>query len=831
MASKKTGRAGQWAASLKKKRGDNVRRKNLMRAYFVLALLAVGAVVIALHLSTSSIKNAAALRQHAENNQLLDTVLRPQRGNIYDANMELLAQSANVKAVVCWPSKFLAIEDEDERAAIMTAIADALAPLVDKKPETVLAQLKKTKNSSLSIRVQAEKPMSDAVSLYLFGRKKTSTEEGVAAASYLYTTKDATGAKVKDKFYAASVVGLDPDTKRYYPKGTFASSLLGFTGRDDVGLYGLEQQFNKELTGIPGRKLTAQNAAGGDMASDYDNYTDPIDGNSLVLTLDATIQRYLERELAQAQKDTKANATSGIVMDVQSGAVLAMAGTPSYDLNRPMEVSDEQVRKALEKINTAEAKKKDTDTKLTEAERKEKALTDAQNNMQKNHAITDIYYPGSVFKCLTAAMALEEKVWGLGDHYYDTGSLQLGGRTYHCHKRTGHGDQDFTHALMNSCNTYFITVGQKIGVQKFSDYFEAFGLTEQTGFSTFAETKPKAGVTYHAGKTMSVVDLASSSFGQSFQVTPLQMLTAISAIANGGKLMTPYIVDRELDAQGNTVKKNEPTMRRQVVSADTAAKVTEMMRQVVVDGTGKNGYVPGYRVAGKTGTSQKMVTSEHDGKYVASFVCFAPADNPKIACIITIDEPGNGQINGSVLAAPVAERVMEDSLIYLNVVPQYSDTQKIGSTYSEKEMYYDEVPKVVGKDIKEAQELVKKNLLTARVIGEGDKIVSQVPAAGEHLYKDGVVLLYTTKEAREKNTTAPDFMHMTPDEAKAAAASAGLHLLVKSDLPSLVDGVRVVPRAYRQSLAPGKSFPQGSTVTVTFKKYSSETEYTGTFVE
>jgi stage V sporulation protein D (sporulation-specific penicillin-binding protein) len=772
----------------------------------VLIVICISFAGIGVSLWGKAIVHGDEYRAKAEQNQLQDSEISPTRGKIYDSNMELLAESASVKAVVCWPAKFLDISNEDERENIMKAISKEIAPLINSTAEAVLSKLKLTQYGSLTLRSQAEKPMSDAVSLYLFGKKATDTEPEVDGKSFSYTkVEEKPHKEYKFNFFAATVIGLDPDTKRYYPKGSFASTLIGFTGAGDEGRAGLEYQFNTELTGIPGRKITAKDAAGGEMDAAYDTYTDPVQGHSLVLTLDATIQRYLERELKQAQKDTQANATYGIVMEVQTGAILAMAGTPSYDLNEPFTITDTRALEAIAAI-------KNPTEKLA-------AENTAVNNMWKNHAIADIYYPGSVFKVITSSMALEEKTWDMNRLYTDTGSIKIGGRTYHCHKLSGHGTQDFTQALMNSCNPYFVSVGQSVGVQKFSDYFEGFGFTEQTGFSPFAEAKPKPGVTYYPRKSMSIVDLASASFGQSFQVTPLQMLTAVNAIANGGKLMQPYIVARELDADGNTVKKNEPTVRRQVISADTSAKVTEMMRQVVIAGTGKNGYVPGYRVAGKTGTSQKMLSGEHDGKYVASFVCFAPADNPKLAMLITIDEPV-GAYNGSQIAAPVAERVMEDSLIYLNVPPQYTD--------EEKAVYFNEVPAVQGKAVSDAKTALEKAHLTVKVVGGGKNVVSQVPAAGEHLYRDGVVLLYTTKESKEKTAIVPDFLNKSPNEAKALAANAGLNLKYAANL---IAGGRDIPKAYRQDLSPGLEVAQGRTVTVYFKSYVSESDYTPYFVD
>jgi len=790
----------------RKKRTNNAYDRGIKRARSVLALICAGFMVIAGSLWSKAIIHGDEYRAKAEQNQLHDSEIRPMRGRIYDSNMELLAESASVKAVVCWPAKFLDIKKEDERERIMTAISKDIAPLINSTPEAVLSKLKLTRYGALTLRSQAEKPMSDAVSQYLFGKRRTETEPRIEPTGYKYTkVEEKPHKEYESTFYASSVIGLDPDTKRYYPKGSFASTLIGFTGAGDEGRAGLEFQFNKELTGIPGRKTTAKDAAGNDMSSSFDAYTDPVQGHSLVLTLDATIQRYLERELKQAQRDTEANATYGIAMDAQTGAILAMAGTPNYDLNEPFKITDQRALDAIAKISNPVEK--------------EKAENYAVNHMWKNNAIADMYYPGSVFKCLTAAMALEEKTWDMKQRYTDTGSIRISNRKYHCHKAGGHGTQDFTQALMNSCNPYFVSVGQSVGAQKFSDYFEGFGLTEQTGFSPFAEAKPKPGITYYPRQSMSIVDLASASFGQSFQVTPLQMLTSIVSIANGGKLMQPYIVARELDADGNTVKKNEPIVKRQVISKDTADKVTEMMRQVVIAGTGKNGYIPGYRAAGKTGTSQKMVTGERDGKYVASFVCFAPADNPRIATLITIDEPV-GAYNGSQIAAPVAERVMEDSLIYLNVPPQYTD--------EEKAIYFNQVPAVQGKSIKEAEDALKKANLKARVVGNGKSVVTQVPAKGEHLHRDGIVLLYTTKASQEKKATVPNFRNLTPGEAQTAAANAGLNLKFNANLAAVG---RETPRAYRQDLQEGLEVTQGRTVTVYFKSHVLDTDYTPFFVD
>ncbi|MCL2023251.1 MAG: penicillin-binding transpeptidase domain-containing protein [Oscillospiraceae bacterium] len=799
----------------------------------LIALLVLGFLGTATSLFFKTVVHGDELRAKAEQNQLHDTEIRPTRGRIYDSNMELLAESANVMKVVCWPHRFLSIEDEKERTRIMKAISNDLAPLIDVPAETILSKFKLTHLGSLTLKSQAEKPVSDKVLVYLYGDKGDPDTKEDDIPRTVYTYKNAENEEIK--FYPTNVIGQDPDTKRYYPKGSFASTLLGFTGTDDVGRAGLEYQYDKELTGIPGRKTTAKNAQGNDMAAAYDSYTDPVQGHSLVLTLDATIQRFLERELKQTLYDTQANATYGIVMEIATGAVLAMSSMPNYDLNNPRRITDTRIVDKIAGIKTIQdvtdekvlaeiARIKDPAKKLEaqlEAVKnfKQKTQEDAINNQWKNHSIANMYYPGSVFKCITAAMALEEKTWGMSQRYTDTGSIKISNRTYHCHKRTGHGNQDFTDALVNSCNPYFVSVGQSVGVQKFSDYFEGFGFTERTGFSEFAETKPRPGVTYYSRNSMSIVDLGSGSFGQSLQVTPLQMITAISAIANGGKLMQPYIVERELDENGNTVKKNDPTVKRQVISKETADKVTGMMLEVVNVGTGKNGYIPGYRVAGKTGTSQKMVTGEQDGKYISSFVCFAPADDPKIAILITVDEPV-GAYGGSVVAAPVAGRIMEDSLSYLNVPRQY--------TKDELDLYRNKVPSVEDKSVGDAEKTLKAANLESKIIGGGEKVLTQVPAKGEYLHKNGIVLLYTTKASLAKKTKVPDFSNMTLNEAKAAAAKAGLNLKYAASFITTRTGV---PRAFDQDLNKGLVVEQGRDVTVYFRNLVSNEDYTPFFVD
>ena len=582
------------------------------------------------------------------------------------------------------------------------------------------------------------------------------------------------------------VIGLDPDTKRYYPFGNFASTVIGMTNSDNNGRAGLELKYNDTLTGVPGRIITAKDANSGLMSSNYETKFDAEQGTSLVLTIDKTVQYYLEKGLSQAVKDNKAASAYGIVMEVDTGAILAMATMPDYNLNEPSVITDKAVLKELSKI-------KDEDEY-------DVAYNNAVYLMWRNRAISDTYEPGSVFKIFTAAAGLEEGVVSSSSTYNCTGSIRVAENIINCHKHSGHGTQTFTQGLMNSCNPFFITIGQDLGTERFYKYFEAFGFTETTGVDLPAEAVPAADITYHSREKMGIAQLSSSAFGQTFQASAIQMITAVSAVANGGKLMQPYVVAKKLDQDGNTVFETTPTVKRQVISENTSETVIGMMEMVVAEGTGKNAYIPGYRVAGKTGTSEKLTV---DGQYIASFVGCAPADDPKIAVLIIIDEPQGASHGGGAIAAPVAGSVIEQTLKYMNVEPVYTDEElsKINAV----------TPDVSNVSVSAAKSTLAAEGFTARVVGKGDKVITQYPIKGQSIPMGGVVVLYTEANVKDTMSVVPNLTGLSISEANARAVNAGYNIKVSG---AALDSEVV---SYRQSVAEGTKAELGSTITVYFK--------------
>ena len=689
-------------------------------------------------------------RTEAEAQQLSDTVVSADRGVIYDANMNVLAESASAWLVYVNPSK---IKDEAQKNLVATGLSKILG---DVKAETISEKISNKDYSYVKIKSRIEYNAKTAISEFV---------------------------KENDLY---EVIGLDPDTKRYYPFGNFASTVIGMTNSDNNGRAGLELKYNDTLTGVPGRIITAKDANSGLMSSNYETKFDAEQGTSLVLTIDKTVQYYLEKGLSQAVKDNKAASAYGIVMEVDTGAILAMATMPDYNLNEPSVITDKAVLKELSKI-------KDEDEY-------DVAYNNAVYLMWRNRAISDTYEPGSVFKIFTAAAGLEEGVVSSSSTYNCTGSIRVAENIINCHKHSGHGTQTFTQGLMNSCNPFFITIGQDLGTERFYKYFEAFGFTETTGVDLPAEAVPAADITYHSREKMGIAQLSSSAFGQTFQASAIQMITAVSAVANGGKLMQPYVVAKKLDQDGNTVFETTPTVKRQVISENTSETVIGMMEMVVAEGTGKNAYIPGYRVAGKTGTSEKLTV---DGQYIASFVGCAPADDPKIAVLIIIDEPQGASHGGGAIAAPVAGSVIEQTLKYMNVEPVYTDEElsKINAV----------TPDVSNVSVSAAKSTLAAEGFTARVVGKGDKVITQYPIKGQSIPMGGVVVLYTEANVKDTTSVVPNLTGLSISEANARAVNAGYNIKVSG---AALDSEVV---SYRQSVAEGTKAELGSTITVYFK--------------
>ena len=743
-------------------------------------LLSVGIFgVTSVNLARIQLVDSEQYKEQAEKNQLHDTEVSAERGIIYDANGTVLAKSASVWKVYIRPNR---IDNEDFK----NDLCRKLSEITGIEIESIKDKADKSGYAYLVVKRQIELEEKKAI---------TDLLEKCYTCIVLEENEDGTLKNVEKDIYYSSVIGLDPDVKRYYPYSTLASNVIGFTGTDDIGRSGVELKYDTTLTGTPGRIITAQNGKSDVMSQEFETYYDATQGTSLVLTIDEVIQRYLEDSLEQAYVDSKGAGAYGIVMDVNTGAIKAMASMPDYDLNAPQTLSEKEQADLEEEYPEDIA-----------------ARNQARNNLLyskwRNFIVSDSYEPGSVFKTVTAAAILEENIATPETTFTCTGKVQVEDRTMRCHKRTGHGFQTFTQGLMNSCNPFFITYGQKLGSEKFYEYFEAFGFTEKTGIDLPAESSPVAGVTYHSLNSMGIVELSSSCFGQSFQVTPIQMVTALACIANGGKLMTPYLVAKQLDQTGNVISETQPKVRRQVISEETANTVAEMMEAVVSIGTGKNAYVSGYRVAGKTGTSQKLGKK---GSYVSSFGCFAPANDAEIAVLILIDEPV-GQINGGQICAPVAAQVIEKTLEYMNVERQYTD--------KEREHLDVAAPNFIGQSVGEAKSQLKQNGMEVKVVGKGETVTAQMPAYNQTMPQNGIMVLYTEAEAERLTVTVPDLRMMTVSQANKYALAAGLNIKISGN--ALNAGELV---SYDQSYDPGEEVEYGKTITVYFKSNTNVNDY------
>lgn len=706
-------------------------------------LYGIGALIYA------GLINGEENRLKAERNQLSDTQIAAERGTIYDSNMNVLAKSASAWLVYINPSQ---IKDDTQKELVVNGLSRILGVDAD----SVRTKAEKTKTGYQKIAGEVETDVKEALEAYIDENSDNKL---------------------------STIIGIDPDTKRYYPYSSFASTIIGFTNSDDQGVGGIEMQYDDDLTGVSGRIITAKNAQQGSMSSDYETTYDAKPGESLVLTIDEVIQYYLEQGLEQALVDTGAKYAYGIVMDTDTGAILGMTSKPDFDLNNPRKISNAALSETIAAI--------------TDDTQRAQETTNALYAQWRNRTISDTYEPGSVFKTVVVSAALEEGVVDLNTTYTCTGGIQVADNYQRCWKPGGHGHETLTQGLMNSCNPFFITIGQSLGEERFYKYFEAFGFTEKTGIDLPAEAKPVAGKTYHALESMGISELSSSSFGQTFQVSPIQMITAVNTIANGGKLMQPYVVDSKLDSDGNVVYKTTPTGKRQVISEKTASTVADMMEQVVSIGTGKNAYVAGYHVAGKTGTSEKIGI---EGAYIASFAGFAPADNPEISILIAIDEP-TGEHGGGAVAAPIAGMLLEKIMTYLNVEPQYEDDElsNISSV----------APSLVGKSVGDAKVSAAK--FTVKVVGSGTKVISQTPAAGQQMRTGGVIVVYTEENAAKQTATVPNLCNMSMSQANSAAVNAGFNIR----LSGTTNSGEVL--SYKQSVNAGEEAEIGSVITVYFK--------------
>ncbi|MBQ8782187.1 MAG: PASTA domain-containing protein [Clostridia bacterium] len=754
-----------------KKSKKVTRKETMIRSIVVLALIIILFIANIASLFYVQIVNGDTYKAYAENNQLEDNVITAQRGVIYDCNMNILAESAAVWKVYVNPSNFTTSQSKIPESVLKQGLDDVSNKLAEIF-ELDAAELKEKFVSQSSykyvlVKAKVEKTQRDLVSDFM-------------KQYILYKDSSNNDRMVYYSFF----IGIEADTKRYYPSGNLASTLIGFTGDGDTGRYGLEYEYDEILTGTDGRQIYSNSAMNTNSSVDFETVYDAEQGSSLVLTIDETIQRYLEDALDQCYKDTKCDTCYGIIMDVDTGAILAMSTKNDYDPNSPSTIYNESVMAQIDEIVDEKAKNE--------------AISSARQNQWSNNAVSDVYEPGSVFKVFTLAAGIEENE--VMDSFNCTSHIKIIDTPYNCFKNKAHGLETPNTALANSCNTYFITVGQRLGVSSFCKYFEAFGFTEKTGIDLPGEGKS----IYFDPDEMSKVNLASCSFGQSFGVTGIQMITAVNAIANGGKLMQPYVVSKVVDNDGNVVKETQPYARRQVISESTCRQVLDAMVQTVETGTAKNAYVAGYNVAGKTGTSDNLTNV---GQVAASFAGIAPANDPEISIIIVVDNPKSTSNTGGAVAAPVAAEVIENTLTYLNVKRNYTKEEA-------GELNVD-VANFVGTDIETAKKNARDAGFTVKVSGEGDTVVSQCPAYGQYIPQDGVIILYTEKDSKTVKAKVPDFTGMGVSAVIGTATQAGVNIKISGNALSSSGLV-----AYRQNIEKDTEVAYGSTVTVYFKSGS-----------
>ena len=754
---------------------NNKDRRNIRILSLLICVLF--AVVLMVNLFKIQIVNGEKYQTMALTQQLREIEIEPHRGSIYDTNMKMLAQSATVWNVIFEPANLPSNSESAEKQIKMLSQGVGLKEINSKDYDGW------ENNRSLAEILGIEPEVIE-----------TKAQNTGSYYEVLKKRVDRTTYEEVVKFINAndiSTISLVETTKRYYPYNNLASTVLGFVNDMNQGAYGLESYYNSILSGTSGRLVAARNGLSGDMPYEYQKLYEGTDGNSLVLTIDATVQQFLEKhlEIAVIEHDVQQYVT-GIVMNVNTGEVLAMSSKPDFDPNNPTVVSD---TKALERLSGLEG------------EEYQIQLAAEQQNMWRNKCISDPYEPGSVFKLVTAASALDVGAATVNSSYTCPGYQIVAGNRIHCWKHAGHGTLSFAEAIERSCNPAFMQIGQALGVSNFSKYFDTFGLTELTGIDLPGEA---SGI-YHSESSMGISELSSSAFGQTFKVTPIQMITAAAATINGGYLVQPYVVKQIVDSDKNIVESYEPKIKRQVVSTETSEIMRAMGEQVVTaeQGSGRNARIEGYRIGGKTGTGEKLdnyVDGEQVIEYVFSFFSFFPADDPEYAVLITLDEPVVGDAQSSTVAVPIVAALLEDILPYLGI-------EQTDVTTEEEEANTVTVPYLIDEKPHEAQISLRQLGLNTEIIGDGATVIKQVPETYTKLPKGGTVILYTDESESNSMTTVPSVIGKTAEEANQIIINAGLNIAIEGqDL----EGSKTVVVA--QEPAEGTVIEVGSVVTIHF---------------
>ena len=742
-----------------KKRAEKgpAQRLRQRTAILILLILVLGFGAAVLRLTYLTTVQSSELQESAVDLQLADTTVSAKRGTIYDANGNVLAESASVWQVVMSPVNFK--NDKQRQAA-----AKGLSEIFDLEYNDVLDDTKQQSH-------------------YVVVKRRIESDEREKVLELIDTLK-------KD-YSCSGVIQLLDDYKRYYPKNSLASSVIGFTGSDDQGLEGIEYEYDSYLSGTPGRIITAQNARGTDMPFRYEQNVESEDGNNVYLTIDETIQSICEKYMQKGVEDNNVlNKGVCIAMDVNTGAILAMVTTDGYDLNNPYELS-------------AKDKKK---IKSTPKKKQAEAESAALSNMWRNKAVADTYMPGSVFKMCVASAALEENLVNEKTSFTCTGSIEVEGETIHCSNISGHGTQNFVEAISNSCNPAFIQIGQMLGAGKFRQYYQGFGFSDKTGIDLPGEAEDSF---WEEGK-MGGVDLAVASFGQNFSITPIQMITACAAVSNGGYVVQPHVVSKITDSKGNVIKTVDKKIKRQVISDDTSKKMNEYLEYNTERQGAAAGYISGYKVAGKTGTTEKRgvtkVESSFSEDYISSFCGYAPADDPQIAMLVFFDTPDGDAYYGSQVSSPVFINIMSEVLPYLDVKTSYTD-EELGYVDASAGDY-------TGVSVDEAKTAVEADGFTATVKGNGSTVISQIPTVSSGLQKGGSIVLYTDSDSQSETVSVPSLIGLSPDEVNDVASAYGLNV-------SFSGATTSSGTSSSQNVEAGTSVSPGTVITVSFADSSS----------
>ena len=745
--------------------------------WLLIIVLAVGFGAVITRLAYLQLVQGEELQRRAIEQQLADTPISAKRGTIYDTKGKILAQSASVWQVVMAPAYFDDGAEGDEQRSL---VASRLASILGLDEAELLEETKQN-------------------TYYVSVKRKVESEQ---KEQIIELQKE-----LAEKYQKSGIISLLDDYKRYYPYSDLASSVIGFTGSEDQGLWGVEYQYNDYLSGTPGRIISAQNGIQTEMPFDYNQNIGAIDGSSVVLTIDETVQSIVEKYMKQGIIDNQVHERGVcIVMNVNNGEIVAMAFTILPDQKKEIEAID------LDYLIKHDYFEEDEDPYKLSEEKKKELIEQAQNEAEsaalarnwRNKAISDTYYPGSVFKMVTLSMALQEGVVNKDSRFGCSGAFQLYEDTIHCHNTAGHGTQTYQECLWNSCNPGFIQIGQLVGKTKFWEYYQAFGFSDKTGIDLPGESEDQFFVHDGVEGNMLDTDLAVASFGQNFSITPIQMITAASAVANGGKIVQPHVVKQILDNEGNVVKNASTETKRQVISESVSEEMRGIMEENCISGSGKNGYVAGYRVGGKTGTSEKLIDVNDDGAddYIASFCGFAPANNPQYAALVFFDAPLGGNYYGSAVAAPVFASIMSEVLPYLEVVAQYTDEE--ASNIDTAAGAYS------GMSVDDAVAAAERDGFTVTVKGEGSTVVSQNPATGASMPTGGTIVLYTDQSGTDEKVTVPNLVGFSVSEVNGIASSYGLNVSV-TGMVSSSDSTSTT-----QSVPEGTEVAPGTVITVTF---------------